>query len=314
MSFLNDNFIADFFILAIAWIYQFLQEYSLTIIVVALFVRLVLLPIDVKQRVNSKKMIEVNPEIESMKKRYGNNPQQLNLHMNKLYKERGISPMAGCLPLLLQLVFLLAFYGALRSIAAKETMSLILRATENGASNIELTRWLWVNNLWQPDSGMAGIMPSASEFLTFLQSNSNTITSQTMGILQSKGLILFNEGILSINEAAYNALCSGIISANGMQGLKNGWFILPLLSGGAMFLQQKISSKLNPNPAMEQQMGMGMMKYVYPIVSFLICLSSNTMFAIYWTFTSIYSIAVDFFFNVYYKHKEEKKRVLQQKK
>ena len=267
-----------------------------------------------KQRVNSKKMIEVNPEIESMKKRYGNNPQQLNLHMNKLYKERGISPMAGCLPLLLQLVFLLAFYGALRSIAAKETMSLILRATENGASNIELTRWLWVNNLWQPDSGMAGIMPSASEFLTFLQSNSNTITSQTMGILQSKGLILFNEGILSINEAAYNALCSGIISANGMQGLKNGWFILPLLSGGAMFLQQKISSKLNPNPAMEQQMGMGMMKYVYPIVSFLICLSSNTMFAIYWTFTSIYSIAVDFFFNVYYKHKEEKKRVLQQKK
>ncbi len=314
MSFLNDNFIADFFILAIEWIYQFLQEYSLTIIVVALFVRLVLLPIDVKQRVNSKKMIEVNPEIESMKKRYGNNPQQLNLHMNKLYKERGISPMAGCLPLLLQLVFLLAFYGALRSIAAKETMSLILRATENGASNIELTRWLWVNNLWQPDSGMAGIMPSASEFLTFLQSNSNTITSQTMGILQSKGLILFNEGILSINEAAYNALCSGIISANGMQGLKNGWFILPLLSGGAMFLQQKISSKLNPNPAMEQQMGMGMMKYVYPIVSFLICLSSNTMFAIYWTFTSIYSIAVDFFFNVYYKHKEEKKRVLQQKK
>ena len=314
MSFLNDNFIADFFILAIEWIYQFLQEYSLTIIVVALFVRLILLPIDVKQRVNSKKMIEVNPEIESMKKRYGNNPQQLNLHMNKLYKERGISPMAGCLPLLLQLVFLLAFYGALRSIAAKETMSLILRATENGASNIELTRWLWVNNLWQPDSGMAGIMPSASEFLTFLQSNSNTITSQTMGILQSKGLILFNEGILSINEAAYNALCSGIISANGMQGLKNGWFILPLLSGGAMFLQQKISSKLNPNPAMEQQMGMGMMKYVYPIVSFLICLSSNTMFAIYWTFTSIYSIAVDFFFNVYYKHKEEKKRVLQQKK
>ncbi|PWL49327.1 MAG: hypothetical protein DBY39_01495 [Clostridiales bacterium] len=304
MSFLNDNFIADFFILAIEWIYQFLHEYSLTIIVVALFVRLVLLPIDMKQRINSKKMVSINPEIEGLKKRYGNNPEQLNLRINKLYKERGISPMAGCLPMLLQLVFLLAFYGALRSIAAKETMSLVLRAAENGASSIELTRWLWVNNLWQPDSGMAGILPSASEFLTFLQSNNNIITPQTMGILQSKGLILFNEGILSVNEAAYNALSSGIIAANGLMGLNNGWFILPLLSGGAMFLQQWISSKLNPNPAMEQQMGM--MKYIYPILSFVICLSSNTMFAIYWMFTSIYSVAVDFFFNFYYKRKEEK--------
>ena len=104
MSFLNDNFIADFFILAIEWIYQFLHEYSLTIIVVALFVRLVLLPIDMKQRINSKKMVSINPEIEGLKKRYGNNPEQLNLRINKLYKERGISPMAGCLPMLLQLV------------------------------------------------------------------------------------------------------------------------------------------------------------------------------------------------------------------
>ena len=47
MSFLNDNFIADFFILAIEWIYQFLREYSRTCIVVELCVRLVLLPGDV---------------------------------------------------------------------------------------------------------------------------------------------------------------------------------------------------------------------------------------------------------------------------
>lgn len=305
MSFLNDNFIADFFILAIEWIYQFLREYSLTMIVVALFVRLVLLPVDVKQRANSRKMASINPEVESLRKRYANNPEQCNLRINKLYKERGISPMAGCLPMLLQLVFLLAFYGALRSIAAKETMSLVLRAAEHGAEGVQLTKWLWVHNLWQPDSGMAGVLPSASEFLTFLQTNTNTITPQTMGILQSKGLILFNEGILSVNEAAYNALCSGIIAANGLTGVNNGWFILPLLSGGAMFFQQWVSTKLNPNPAMEKQMGM--MKYIYPVVSFMICLSSNTMFAIYWTFTSVYSMAVDFFFNLVYRKKEEKR-------
>ena len=39
----------------------------------------------------------------------------------------------------------------------------------------------------------------------------------------------------------------------------------------------------------------------------MICLSSNTMFAIYWTFTSVYSMAVDFFFNLIYRKKEEKR-------
>ena len=83
-------------------------------------------------------MASINPEVESLRKRYANNPEQCNLRINKLYKERGISPMAGCLPMLLQLVFLLAFYGALRSIAAKETMSLVLRAAEHGAEGVQL--------------------------------------------------------------------------------------------------------------------------------------------------------------------------------
>ena len=306
MGFLNDNFIADFFLLAVQWLYRFLQEYSLTIIIVALFVRLLTLPMDIKQRANSKKMVKIAPEVESLKKRYANNPDQINIRVNKLYKERGINPMAGCLPMILQMVFLFAFYGALQKIATKETMSIVLRAAEDGAANVQLTKWLWVNNLWQPDSGMAGVMPSAAEFLTFLQSNTNTITPQTMGILQSKGLVLFSEGIMSVNEASYNALTAGIISENGLTGLNNGWFILPVLSGGSMFLQQMISTKLNPNPSMDQQMGM--MKIIYPIISFVICLSSNTMFAIYWTFTSLYSILVDVIFNMIYRAKEKKQK------
>ena len=109
---------------------------------------------------------------------------------------------------------------------------------------------------------------------------------------------------MSINEATYTTLTDAIISANGYEGINNGWFILPILSGGSMFLQQWLSSKLNPNPQMEQQMAL--MKYMYPIVSFIVCLSSNTMFAIYWTFTSIYGMAVDLIFNLYYKRKEQK--------
>ncbi len=304
MGFLNDNFIADFFVIAIQWVYRILNEYSLTIIVVALFVRAILLPIDFKQRNSSKKMQALSSEVADIQRRYANNPDQINVRINKLYKDRGVSPMSGCLPVILQIVFLFAFYGALRQIASRETLSTILNAAENGTETVKLTRWLWVNNLWQPDSGLAGVLPSTSEFLTFLQTNTKSVTPQIMGILQSKGLVLFNNDVLSINEAAYTTLCNGIISANNLVGINNGWFILPVLSGAAFFLQQYISGKVNPNPQMDQTMVM--MKFIYPVVSFMVCLSSNAMFAIYWTFTSLYGMLVDVLFNVYYKHKEKK--------
>ena len=82
-------------------------------------------------------------------------------------------------------------------------------------------------------------------------------------------------------------------------------WILPILSGIATFFSFSMSQQ-NQLGQQGSNMGMGMMKYIYPVLSFVICLSSNTMFAIYWMFTSIYSVAVDFFFNLYYKRKEEK--------
>ncbi|MGI6665181.1 MAG: YidC/Oxa1 family membrane protein insertase [Christensenellaceae bacterium] len=306
MGFLNDNFIADFFKIALNWVFGFIGEYSVAVILVALFVRLILMPFDLRQRKSSRKMALLAPEVESIRKRYANNPNQVNARIQLLYKENGVSSTAGCLPMILQLVFLLAFYGALKSIAAKETMSIILRAAENGGSSVELTRWLWVNNLWQPDSGFAGVLPSAKEFLSFLQSNTNSITPQTMQLLQNKGLILFNEGILSVNVSAYETLTTSVITGNGLTGFANGWFGLPVFTAGTTFLQQWLASKRNTNPAADMAgMNSGMMMYLYPIISLIFCTTSNAMFSIYWAFTNVYGIVVDIVYNRIQKKKEE---------
>lgn len=304
MEFLYNNFIASFFLWVLQWLYNLINEYSITIIVVALFIRLFLLPLDIKQRISTKKMIAINPQVENIRKRYANNPDQLNARINKLYKENGISTLAGCLPMLLQIVFLFAFYGALRTIATRETVSLVLKAAENGAESVNITGWLWVHNLWQPDSGMAQVLPTAAEFLNTIRNNSVDITPQTIGILKGLDIVSFANNTLSINEPVYTALCNNIISVNNLTGIGNGWFILPLISAGSMLLQQMVSTKLNPNPQTAQTMGA--MKYIYPIISFMICLSSNAMFSIYWAFTSIYSVLVDVLFNFYYKKKMEK--------
>ena len=127
-------------------------------------------------------------------------------------------------------------------------------------------------------------MPTATEFLSFLQQNSSDITPQAMELLKNKGLIAYSSGVLSVNEAAYNALTQAVVAANGGTGYANGWFILPLLSGGTQFVSQWLALRKGPK---EQQQQGKMMLYMFPVLSAWICLTSNSMFAIYWTFSNI---------------------------
>jgi len=122
-----------------------------------------------------------------------------------------------------------------------------------------------------------------------------------MNILQTKGLIIFNSGVLSVNEAAYETLKTGIVTANGLTGYANGWFGLPIIAAGTMFVQQIFASEWNAAPNQDQ---MKMMKYMYPAISLIVCLTSNAMFAIYWAFTNIYAMATDSIFNIVYKKKQ----------
>ena len=303
MNFLYDNFISDFLVIVIQWIVQFINEYSIAIILATLLVRVIVLPLDLKSKRSMKQMAALGPEVENLKKRYANNPEQLNKKVQALYKERGVSTMAGCIPMLITLPLLMAFYGALRSIAAEQTMSLVLSAAQNGAENTELTRWLWVRNLWQPDSGSAGIMPTAAEFLSFLQQNTSKITPQAMALLKNNGLISYASGVLSVNEPAYTALSKALVAANGGTGFANGWFILPVLSGGTQFISQWVGLKKGPK---EQQQQGKMMLYMFPILSGWICLTSNSMFAIYWTFSNVYAMLFDLAYNYFYDRRQKK--------
>jgi len=80
---------------------------GLSIILVAIFSRLVTLPIMLKQLKSAGTMKELAPEIEKLKKKYKNDKQKLNEAQMKLYKEKGFNPVSGCLPMIIQLVFLI---------------------------------------------------------------------------------------------------------------------------------------------------------------------------------------------------------------
>ncbi|MBN2099287.1 MAG: membrane protein insertase YidC [Dehalococcoidia bacterium] len=94
------------------------SNFGLGVIALTLLVRLILLPLTLKQLTSSKKMTEtmnaIKPKLELLKKKYAKNPQKLNQETMKLYKEAGVSPL-GCLssPMLLSTAIQLPIYVAL---------------------------------------------------------------------------------------------------------------------------------------------------------------------------------------------------------
>ncbi len=306
MNFLNDNFISEGLVALINWIQSFINEYSITIIIVTLLVRFVLIPLDIKQKRSTKNMQMLAPQVEGIKKRYANDQAQAQKRIQALYKQNKVSPMAGCIPMLIQLPLLFAFFGALRVIASDETLGLILDATNVGAENVALPSWLWIHNFWQPDSGLVGILPTSAEFGTFLVTNAHYISPQAFFMLQEQELISFAGDIMTVNETAYTTLTSDIISANGLEGYNNGWFGLPLLAGATLFFQQRIMAKNQTST--QPQPGGKFMLWFFPIFSIWICATSNAAFSIYWAASNLYGLGSNLLFEKYFQHKLDKQK------
>lgn len=94
-------------------LFDFLAAYtpvSIAIILMTLIIRLALSFFTYKSHLSSAKMRVLKPELDELKKKYGDNQQQMGMEQMKLYREAGVNPLGGCLPMLLQMPFLLAMY------------------------------------------------------------------------------------------------------------------------------------------------------------------------------------------------------------
>jgi YidC/Oxa1 family membrane protein insertase len=86
------------------------QSYWFSIVMLTIAVRILLIPLTVKQVRSTRVMQELAPEIKKLQSKHKNDRQKLNEEMMALYKERGFNPMAGCWPLLAQMPFFFALY------------------------------------------------------------------------------------------------------------------------------------------------------------------------------------------------------------
>lgn len=124
-----------FFEIALDWLYGFLPNYGIAIIVLTLLVRIVTAPLIVNQMRSAERMRAVQPKMKALQERFKDDRQRQSEELMKLYREEGINPLGGCLPLLLQFPVLIGLFYALRS-------SIGLR---------HAPFFSWIDDLSQPD-------------------------------------------------------------------------------------------------------------------------------------------------------------------
>jgi YidC/Oxa1 family membrane protein insertase len=98
----------------LAFFYSLIPSYGLAIILLTLTTRIVLLPLSIKQTRSMREMQVIQPEVKALQKKFKGDRAKLNEEMMKLYKEHGVNPLGGCLPLLLQLPVLFGLFYVIR--------------------------------------------------------------------------------------------------------------------------------------------------------------------------------------------------------
>ena len=143
-------------------------SYGWSIVLLTIIVKMILYPLTVKQVKSMKAMQELSPKMKKLQEKYKDNPQVMQQKIAELYKEAGVNPLAGCLPLLIQMPILMGMYYSLYNFHFEEGME----------------AFFWLPSLSEPDPMY--ILPILSALTTFLQQKqTSTEMNQQMKIMMT---------------------------------------------------------------------------------------------------------------------------------
>jgi YidC/Oxa1 family membrane protein insertase len=122
------------------WTYGWVHNWGWAIVIQTLIINLALLPLRVASMKSALKMQKVAPQIKAVQEKYKKysmrdpRKQEMNQEVSALYKAEGVNPVGGCLPMIIQMPFLFAYYSML-----------------GAALDLRQAHWLWIHDLSSPD-------------------------------------------------------------------------------------------------------------------------------------------------------------------
>ncbi len=173
-------------------------NYGLAIIMMTIIVKGALYPLTKKQIESTKAMMNIQPKMKALQEKYKNDKARLNVELANLYKTEGVNPLAGCLPLLIQMPIMIGIFYGIRDFQYA------------GPSG-----FLWMESISAPDA--LHILPVLSALTTFVQSKQ---TLPDVSSSQNKLMLYFMP------------LFIGYISLNFPAGLVLYWVVMNLMQIG----------------------------------------------------------------------------------
>ncbi|UZJ37626.1 membrane protein insertase YidC [Prosthecochloris sp. SCSIO W1103] len=197
---------------------KFISNYGLIIVIFALLIKLVTYPLTMASTKSMKKMAALQPMMKELQEKYKDNPAKMQSELGRIYKEAGVNPLGGCLPVLLQMPLLFAMFYVFRS-------------------SIELRQqpFLWAKDLSVPDSIL------------------------DLGF----SIPLYGDHIA----------------------------LFPILMGGAVYLQQKITPTTQTNEQMK------IMMYIFPVMMLLFFNNLPAGLGLYYLMFNVFSIIQTYYIN-----------------
>ena len=297
------NAIARPFGMLLMFLYTLVNNYGVAIIFMALIIKVILMPFQMKSKRGMIQQQRLQPMIAELQKKHGTNKAKINEETMKLYKAEGVSPASGCIWGFLPLPIMLALFQVIRrpitmmmGVAAEEYAMIVERLEGMPAAAAVLGDGYYV------EIAQSQFISRSPDFNIFQQ--------------MSESLRRIDYGFLGLD---FSITPQWDFLWKGESGLYNGsWlmgfvlFLIPLISGGMQFLATQLNKKTNPQQAAleGQAKSMNSVMMLMPLFSVYIGFITPAALGFYWTISTVFQIVQDVFLTKVYTKKIEEEEAL----
>jgi YidC/Oxa1 family membrane protein insertase len=258
-------------------IFDVIPNYGLSIIVLTILVRVVLLPLGIKQIQSMHNMQSLQPKIKALQTKYKGNKQKQQEEIMKLYRESGVNPLSGCWPVLLQFPILIAMYAVLRPP--------ILNADFNKPGQT-VTAADYTNNHLPADSTLF-VNVTTHQNTDFLTMNLQCAAIQSgtgeVDLKDSAGKPL----VAGLQDPQGNPIAPKLDCGTGIP-VKVPYFLFLLFMVGTTFYQQRQMQKVSPQGSTNPQQ-QALFK-IMPLMFGVFGISFPAGLVVYWTTSNLWQI------------------------
>lgn len=274
----------------LGWINSFVNNYGVAIILFTIVIKLLLLPLGLKQQKSMTKMQRIQPKLKEIQDKYQYDQNKASQEMMKLYKEYGVNPAGGCLPLLIQFPILIGLYQV----------------------------------IYRPLTYMFHYSDKKIEALKKIYDLLGTANARTAEIL-----IATKEKLLNFNFLGLDLSAIPLDSFKAVVAGKEGYiallvFIIPIIATVTTFLSGKITTYMNngtedkkeekpPQRVLSPDQKTGdasgaeamtkSMTFLMPLMTLWITVTVPSTLGLYWTISNVLSLGQTVLLNGYYNKK-----------